>query len=106
MEKTMTSINDEWELTSHGLKGRGAVGYYEIAANRLTETGNAPYAGELYDWPIQMAQKINFDYGLFVEAFEAALTHFAGSYNPKVDQAMLTASIAKGWEFDKAKKAG
>ncbi|TIV59102.1 hypothetical protein [Mesorhizobium sp.] len=99
----MTIINDQWELVEDRLRGRGKVSYYEIGANRLTETGNSPYAGELYDWPIQIAQKVNFDYEQFVEAFRTALDHFAGKYKPSVDSAMLEASIETGREFDKAK---
>ena len=57
----MTIINEQWELTADSLKGRGRLSYYEIGASRLTETANAPYGGELYDWPVHMAQKINFD---------------------------------------------
>ncbi|MBO6541353.1 MAG: hypothetical protein JJ969_18365 [Rhizobiaceae bacterium] len=99
----MTVINDEWELTEDSLRGRGKISYYEIGADRLTETGNAPYKGELYDWPIQIGQKINFDYQLFVEAFRQALEHFADRYQPAVDVAILEASIDKGSEFDKQK---
>ena len=99
----MAIINDQWELTAGSLKGRDRLSYYEIGAGRLTETGNAPYADELYDWPIQIAQKINFNYAQFVEAFRAALEHFSGRYNPPVDAAMLEASIERGREFDRNK---
>lgn len=99
----MTAINDEWELTENSLKGVGKLSYYEIGAARLTETGNEPYHGTLYDWPIQIAQKVNFSYDLFVEAFKAALDQFAGKYQPAVDPKMLDASIEKGREFAKRK---
>ncbi len=99
----MPDINDQWQATEDRLKGRGKLSYYEITATRLTETGNEPYGRELYDWPIQMAQKVNFDYDQFVEAFRFALDHFAGQYEPPVDPDVLEASIKKGHEFDKAK---
>ncbi len=99
----MTTINDEWELTENSLKGRGKVSYYEIGAARLTETANEPYSGTLYDWPIQIAQKVNFNYDLFVEAFGAALKHFEGQYKPALDDAMLNASIEKGRDFERRK---
>ena len=97
----MTVINDQWKLTDNSLRGRGKISYYEIKAARLTQTGNAPYSGELYDWPVHIAQKINFDYAQFVEAFRVALGHFTGHYEPPVDPAVLEASIERGSELDR-----
>ena len=96
----MTAINDQWELTDDSLKGRGDVSYYEIPATQLTASGDSPFPNELYNWPIHMAQKINFNYEQFADAFRAALDKFADQLDPPVDQNMLEASIVRGKEFD------
>jgi hypothetical protein len=50
--------NCQWAVTHWGLESvkPGAPYAYNIAAERLLETGAAG-GGKFYDWPIQMAEK-------------------------------------------------
>ena len=74
----MAIVNDEWEITANTLSGRGRISYYHIAAGRLTEMGNAPYSGEAVQTGRSKSPKRSISTtGFLVEAYQAALDHFA-----------------------------
>jgi hypothetical protein len=84
--------NHQWSVTDYGVESvRPAAPYYHFNKERLLETGNL--AGEMYDWPVHMAEKTWVDIEAFIEAFEKALD--LHGYRAKVDQAMLTKSLAR-----------
>jgi hypothetical protein len=85
--------NHQWSVTDYGVESvRPAAPYYHFAKTRLLETGNR--GGELYDWPIQLAEKTWVDIEAFIEVFLKALELHAGGYAGKVDEAMLSRSLA------------
>jgi hypothetical protein len=86
--------NCQWAVTHWGLESvkPGAPYAYNIAAERLLETGAAG-GGKFYDWPIQMAEKTWINMGAFSEAFRRALEVHMGKYKGEVDQALLEESF-------------
>ena len=83
--------NAQWAVTEWGLEAArpGAPCEYFIPAHRLLERSH----GELYDWPLHLAEKTWIDMDAFNEAFAEALEHHKGKYRGNVDKNMLLASI-------------
>jgi hypothetical protein len=81
-------------VTDHGVESvRPSAPYYNFENSRLLETGN--HGGEMYDWPVHLAEKTWVDIEAFIDAFVKALDLHAGSYREKVDAAMLSKSLAQ-----------
>lgn len=83
--------NKQWDVTDYGIEARKPEPTYEIDKTRLTETADRGY-GELYDWPIHMAEKSWVNLEAFIEAFTQALMIHAGAYEPKADLELLKMS--------------
>jgi hypothetical protein len=86
--------NHQWQVTDYGVESVKPAPGYHFEARRLLENESAGQ-GELYDWPVQMAEKNWVDIEAFIEAFVKALDLHAGSCKGKVDQAILRESIAQ-----------
>ena len=86
--------NAQWAVTEWGLEAArpGAPCEYFIPAHRLLERSGIGY-GELYDWPLHLAEKTWIDMDAFNEAFAEALKHHKGKYRGDVDKKILLASI-------------
>lgn len=87
--------NHQWSVTDYGVESvrPGAPYHYHFDKSRLLETGN--HGGEMYDWPVHMAEKTWIDIEAFIEAFVKALDLHTGSYRGAVDQVMLEKSIER-----------
>jgi hypothetical protein len=93
--------NHQWAVTDAGLQSiePAAPMEYHIAADRLREKAGAG-RGEVYDWPLHMAEKSWVDLGAFVEAFRKALELHAGKYRGHVDPALLEESIDRAYRLN------
>ena len=91
--------NDQWAVTEEGLQSikPGAPYEYYISADRLLEKGGAG-RGEVYDWPLQLAEKTWVDLEAFIQAYRKAIEIHVGKYSGAVDQDLLELSIQKGRE--------
>jgi hypothetical protein len=87
-------VNSQWRVTSYGVETVRGESLYHFPANRLTEL-----RGDLYDWPLHMAEKNWVDLGAFIEAFTEALHRHAGRYKPALDLRRLKASINAAWRI-------
>lgn len=87
--------NNQWSVTDYGVESvRPAAPYYHFDKSRLLESTDHGF-GEMYDWPVHMAEKIWVDIEAFIEVFVKALEMHAGSYRGKVDETMLSKSLAR-----------
>jgi hypothetical protein len=86
--------NHQWAVTDYGVESVKPAPTYHFNAERLLEAAGAGM-GKLYDWPVHMAEKSWVSIDAFNDAFVKAIEIHAGRYEGKVDQAKLTASIAK-----------
>jgi hypothetical protein len=78
--------NHQWLVTDYGVESvRPATPYYHFNKERLLETGNR--GGEMYGWPVHLAEKTWVDIEAFIEVFQKALDLLG--YAPQVDKAML-----------------
>ncbi len=86
--------NAQWAVTEWGLEAArpGAPCEYFIPAHRLLERGGIGH-GELYDWPLHLAEKTWVDMDAFNEAFVEALRHHKGKFREEVNKKMLLASL-------------
>lgn len=84
--------NHQWSVTSLGVEGLGSRAYYVVDEDRLLKTTNYG-SGDMYDWPIHMAEKRWVDIEAFIEAFEKALD--LHGYSKDVDPARLAESVAR-----------
>ena len=66
--------------------------YYHFDKNRLLESTDFG-SGELYDWPVHMAEKTWVDLEAFIEVWRRALE--MQGYADKVDQPMLESSLTR-----------
>jgi hypothetical protein len=80
-------------VTDYGVESvtPGAPYHYHFDKGRVLETGN--HRGELYDWPVHMAEKTWVDIGAFNEAFVKAIE--LHGYGKQVDRAMLEKSLER-----------
>jgi hypothetical protein len=86
--------NHQWAVTDHGVESVKPAPTYHFNAERLLETNGAGL-GQLYDWPIHMAEKTWVDTEAFIDAFLQALKLHAGRYEGKADPSKLSATIDK-----------
>jgi len=84
--------NHQWAVTSLGVEGLGEHAYYGFNKERLLETTDYG-SGELYDWPVHMAEKTWVDIEAFIQVFEKALD--LHGYRKGVDQVRLEQSLAR-----------
>jgi hypothetical protein len=86
--------NHQWSVTDYGVEAvRPAAPYYHFDKSRLLETTDLGF-GEIYDWPVHMAEKTWVDIEAFIEVFVKALELHAQSYRGTVDQTILSKSLA------------
>ncbi|HLZ01824.1 MAG TPA: hypothetical protein VKR55_06690 [Bradyrhizobium sp.] len=86
--------NHQWAVTDYGVEVVKPTSYYHFDKTRLLESTDYG-SGELYDWPVHMAEKTWVDIEAFIEVFLKALELHAGSYRGNVDKEMLTKSLAR-----------
>ena len=86
--------NDQWSVTDFGLESKptDAPASYKIKASRLLEMGGIG-KGELYDFPLQVAQKSWVSIEQFAEAYTQALEIHGSKLTGAVDEAVLKQSI-------------
>lgn len=82
--------NRQWAVTDYGVESLKSAPYYHFAKSRLLESTDFG-SGEMYDWPIHMAEKTWVDFDAFVEVFLKAIEIHAA----KVDEVMLQKSIER-----------
>jgi hypothetical protein len=78
--------NEQWAVTDYGLEC--ADGSYPIEKRRLPEL-----RGDVYDWPVHMAEKNWVNLPLFLEAFREALVH----HHSHFDVARFARSAAEAY---------
>jgi hypothetical protein len=83
--------NRQWAVTDYGVESLKSAPYYHFDKGRILETGNR--GGEMYDWPLQMAEKTWVDIEAFIEIFQKAID--LHGYAEKVDKDMLSRSLEK-----------
>jgi hypothetical protein len=83
--------NHQWSVTDYGVEAVKPAPYYHFDKKRILETGNR--GGELYDWPVHMAEKTWVDLEAFIEVFLKAIDMHG--YAEKVDRDMLDRSLAR-----------
>jgi hypothetical protein len=88
--------NAQWVVNEYGLQSKkpGAPYEYNIPAERLLERAGAG-RGDVYDWPLQLAEKTWVDIDAFIEAYQKALDAHAGRYKGSVDPKLLSQSLGE-----------
>jgi hypothetical protein len=94
--------NHQWRVTAFGMESIEPAPTYELSAERFLESNR----GELYDWPVHMAEKSWIDIEAFIEAFTMALSLHAGKLKGPVDPAQLSATIAKAHQQARPYRGG
>lgn len=84
--------NRQWAVTDYGVESLRSAPYYPFDKTRLLESTDFG-SGEMYDWPIHMAEKTWVDIEAFIEVFLKAID--LHGYKGKVDAAMLEKSIER-----------
>jgi hypothetical protein len=90
---TVLFENHQWQVTDYGMESAKPAPTYHFEGRRLLETQGAGM-GEMYDWPVHMAEKTWVDVEAFIEAFTQALKLHSDKIG-KVNDDMLRASLAK-----------
>ena len=78
-------------VTDYGVETLRSESYYHFDKSRLLESTDYG-SGEMYDWPVHMAEKTWVDIEAFIEVWLKALEMHGVS--SKVDQPMLERSLA------------
>jgi hypothetical protein len=84
--------NRQWAVTDYGVESLKSQPYYHFDKTRLLESTDYG-SGELYDWPVHMAEKTWVDLEAFIEVWRKALEMHG--YADKVDQPMLESSLTR-----------
>ena len=84
--------NSQWVVTDYGVDTVEGQPEYPFEAKRLVDLGRAGQ-GDLYTWPVHLAEKSWVDIEAFVEVFIKAIEIHKGKYTGEVDPKVLGASI-------------
>ena len=83
--------NHQWMVTKDGLESVKPAPTYPINADRLWDKQDRGH-GEMYDFPLQMAEKSWVDIDAFVEAFRSALEYHSSLLGKSIDTDLLNIS--------------
>lgn len=90
--------NAQWVVRDDGMAPVETLPPYDIAIERVFEkTSRGPQT--FYDWPVHMAEKTWVDAGLFNEAFDHAIRHYARTSGEPVDETMLANSYNESFHI-------
>lgn len=72
---SMHFTNSQWNVTDLGIEPRPGIPYGEVLARTLLEIRDDGHT-QLYDWPLQIEEKLWADIVAFIDAWLFAIEHF------------------------------